>query len=1215
MRYIGLIIGWLCLGLSVYAQTYKVGDVIVNKDGSQGVVFWVNAEGSEGWMVALHDLPRPLKWGRLRDDVPELENVGSGSGVNELSKIFKGLADTSGYQNTLKLRKYQGSGTQYPAQLVDFGNGWYVPAAGQMRKLFTSMNSIRTVIQNRGGDALKVGRYWSSTEYDARAAWFVYCHPGELNFDTKDSVLYVRPVRSFSVRDVKYDRTLAYKWNSGQRDPGITVYPGRNTEYEVEVTTAAGCSNKASRQILVASGNDTTIVGYVCPGQAYTENGFNLTKADTTYIFGLQNAGGCRKTVTLHLYQKDTVMTVINEDICQGEMYHQNNFTAWESGKYVQTWTGSNGCDSTVVLNLKVHPLGRDTIEAAVCEGKSYTENGFNVSSPGFYSQNFQNIFGCDSLVTLHLTLNPVYQDTVFAVICQGENYTQHGFNATSPGCYDLRLQTFQGCDSLVTLHLDVLPVYRDTLEVSVCAGDVYTGHGLHAGAAGFYEDSLKSITGCDSLIIVHLVLDPVYRDTIPAVICQGETYAENGFIVSSAGYYRQYLQSVAGCDSLVTLDLKVLPVYQDTVTVMICDGETYTEHGLNTGIPGYYDVPLRTVAGCDSLVTVHLILNSVYRDTIPAVICQGEIYSGFGFSVSDPGFHDRLLQSEFGCDSLVTLFLTVNPVYRDTIQAEICTGEIYTGYGFTVHTPGYHDRLLQSVTGCDSLVTLFLTVHPVYQDTIAASVCEGHTYSGNGFVESVAGYYDRELHSILGCDSLVTLHLTVHPVYRDTIPAAICEEEVYTGNGFRVSDAGFHNRLLQSEYGCDSLVTLFLTVHPVYRDTIREAICEGDTYRKHGFDVSEAGIYNRRLQTGNICDSFVTLDLRVNRTYLFASSTSICEGERYYFRGRELTESGRYEDVFVTEKGCDSLYRMDLVVTPLYHHVIEASICKGERYAQNGFYTGEAGEYTRHYYSVYACDSIVTLRLQVIDYFKGKIASALMDCHTHEYLFSIEGGEQPEAVTETYVWDFGDGVTATDREVSHVYPDSGRYQIGLAVERGGRCEKSVQYQLEVPYYRDHFPIESYPDALDEDWAKVLLQTECYADMDYTWTLGDGYTAKNCEVTHKYEIDDRDYYEITLAVRNADDCLTESRLRLPVYHRITPPNTFSPNGDGINDYFMPGYQVRIVNRNGVEIYKGSDGWDGTYNGKQVAEDTYFYEIFYQAARGIVTKKGFITVAR
>lgn len=301
-----MIIGWLCLGLSVYAQTYKVGDVIVNKDGSQGVVFWVNAEGSEGWMVALHDLPRPLKWGRLRDDVPELENVGSGSGVNELSKIFKGLADTSGYQNTLKLRKYQGSGTQYPAQLVDFGNGWYVPAAGQMRKLFTSMNSIRTVIQNRGGDALKVGRYWSSTEYDARAAWFVYCHPGELNFDTKDSVLYVRPVRSFSVRDVKYDRTLAYKWNSGQRDPGITVYPGRNTEYEVEVTTAAGCSNKASRQILVASGNDTTIVGYVCPGQAYTENGFNLTKADTTYIFGLQNAGGCRKTVTLHLWHEVT---------------------------------------------------------------------------------------------------------------------------------------------------------------------------------------------------------------------------------------------------------------------------------------------------------------------------------------------------------------------------------------------------------------------------------------------------------------------------------------------------------------------------------------------------------------------------------------------------------------------------------------------------------------------------------------------------------------------------------------------------------------------------------------------------------------------------------------------------------------------------------------------------------------------------------------------
>lgn len=134
--------------------------------------------------------------------------------------------------------------------------------------------------------------------------------------------------------------------------------------------------------------------------------------------------------------------------------------------------------------------------------------------------------------------------------------------------------------------------------------------------------------------------------------------------------------------------------------------------------------------------------------------------------------------------------------------------------------------------------------------------------------------------------------------------------------------------------------------------------------------------------------------------------------------------------------------------------------------------------------------------------------------------------------------------------------------------------------------------------------AKVLLQTECYADMDYTWTLGDGYTAKNCEVTHKYEIDDRDYYEITLTVRNADDCLTESRLRLPVYHRITPPNTFSPNGDGINDYFMPGYQVRIVNRNGVEIYKGSDGWDGTYMGSRWLKTLIFTKYFIRLHEGL-----------
>lgn len=59
------------------------------------------------------------------------------------------------------------------------------------------------------------------------------------------------------------------------------------------------------------------------------------------------------------------------------------------------------------------------------------------------------------------------------------------------------------------------------------------------------------------------------------------------------------------------------------------------------------------------------------------------------------------------------------------------------------------------------------------------------------------------------------------------------------------------------------------------------------------------------------------------------------------------------------------------------------------------------------------------------------------------------------------------------------------------------------------------------------------------------------------------------------------------------------PNAFTPNGDGRNDIFLKGFDLVILNRWGQELYKGIDGWDGTFNGKKVAPGTYFYIIKVQ----------------
>ncbi len=52
-----------------------------------------------------------------------------------------------------------------------------------------------------------------------------------------------------------------------------------------------------------------------------------------------------------------------------------------------------------------------------------------------------------------------------------------------------------------------------------------------------------------------------------------------------------------------------------------------------------------------------------------------------------------------------------------------------------------------------------------------------------------------------------------------------------------------------------------------------------------------------------------------------------------------------------------------------------------------------------------------------------------------------------------------------------------------------------------------------------------------------------------------------------------------------------------------------------MNRNGVEIFKGEDGWDGTREGQFVPQDTYFYELYYRTYQGESVKRGYVTVVK
>ena len=159
----------------------------------------------------------------------------------------------------------------------------------------------------------------------------------------------------------------------------------------------------------------------------------------------------------------DPIYTTESATICYGESYDWNGKTYNATGEYTYTTVAVNGADSIVTLNLTVLPEVPVTEEVAtICYGETYTWQGKEYTESGDYSVTYQDVNGCDSVVSLALTVYPQTEATTENVeVAYGETYTWHGITYTESGEYTITLQDENGCDYQATLVLTVLQEER----------------------------------------------------------------------------------------------------------------------------------------------------------------------------------------------------------------------------------------------------------------------------------------------------------------------------------------------------------------------------------------------------------------------------------------------------------------------------------------------------------------------------------------------------------------------------------------------------------------------------------------------------------------------------------------------------------------------------------------------------------------------------------
>ena len=360
-----------------FGQAYHVGDLYVAPDGSQGVVFFVHADGG-GWAVALQDEDNILPWSTTAVDVPALTNYGAPFAQAP-------VADTSGYANTQTIRNYLGASNNYAAGAVDFDHGWYVPAMAQLCLIYAQLPLIQAALILVGGTPLDISydpyntsgqnsAYWSSTEANSEYAWFMIFyddtnlsnsysdHTGTPMKTPKNQSNYrVRAVCSFPPRENVYDSTLTYLWNTGSTEPHFHDVPMQSTSYTDTLSNAYGCTNSASAEVTVIDNNPQTFYDTVCQGSTYNNHGFALSAQETAEVGEIVrtqtlSAAGCESEITLFL-------TVVPHDIVYLEQTATdslvwNGVTYTEEGTYTQYFNNQYGCDSTVILTLTLEGGG-----------------------------------------------------------------------------------------------------------------------------------------------------------------------------------------------------------------------------------------------------------------------------------------------------------------------------------------------------------------------------------------------------------------------------------------------------------------------------------------------------------------------------------------------------------------------------------------------------------------------------------------------------------------------------------------------------------------------------------------------------------------------------------------------------------------------------------------------------------------------------------------
>jgi len=531
--------------------------------------------------------------------------------------------------------------------------------------------------------------------------------------------------------------------------------------------------------------------------------------------------------------------------------------------------------------------------------------------------------------------------------------------------------------------------------------------------------------------------------------------------------------------------------------------------------------------------------------------------------------------------------------MHWDPVITKLCSyscAETYTA-NFNFSPSANNICLGQSIniTNATSLSLNCDTTQTEYEWTFYNAVPSTSTAkSPTGIKYSTPGKHNVKLIIRTPCltDSVTTTNfITVNSSVQKNDTVNICQGLFAQIHGSNQNISGVYSQTFVAANGCDSISSVTLNVKSTSTNTISITACK--TYSLNAQIYNSGGIYSQTLTSASGCDSVLTIDLTINGAINTSATQNICQGQYALIHGVNQNMPGLYAQTLTTTSGCDSISSITLAVNSVSSTTINASACSS--YNLNGQNYTSSGIYSQTLSAALGCDSLLTINLTINS--NTSTADTQKVCQGESVFIHGVDQRTPGVYTQTFV--SANGCDSISSVSLNLYPNPNAAFI--ATPPLGALQNTVIYFT------------------DQSQGKI---------NSWQWSFGDANNNTSYQQNPSFTFRDTGIYLLQLIVINEYGCADTATNEFIINGDVTlyVSNAFTPNGDGINDVFMPlssgtnflNFEMWIYDRWGNLIYETNDlnsGWDGRANGgKDVAQqDTYVWKLKTQDIFGVNNK--------